>query len=63
METLILNGETGKGHPQDRDPPTHKKQGGERGMGDGCGHSALYETVKKKSSKRNCFKPIGKTKA
>lgn len=62
MENLILKGETGKGHLQHRDPPPAKEQG-ERGMGDGCGHSALHETVKKKSSKRNCFKPLGKTKA
>lgn len=43
--------------------PHPAKEGGERVTGDGCGHSALYETVKKNSYKRNCFKPLGKIKA
>lgn len=62
MENLILKGETGKGHLQDRDPPP-AKEGSERVTGNGCDHSALYETVKKNSYKRNCFKPLGKIKA
>lgn len=42
---------------------TPAKEGDERVMGDGCGHSALYETVKKKSSKKNnCVKPLRKIK-
>lgn len=62
METLILNGETGKGHPQDRDPPHTQNREVRGGWGMGVATVLCMKLSKRKVLIEIALSLLGKQK-